>query len=86
MACKVLKDYLEAEDFIVKSPRATIKQAFQIELIENGHVWMDALTNKNLTVYTYDQEIADKIAKEIIGVYFLDLKKMYEKLKKELYL
>ena len=30
LAWKVLKDYLEAEGYIVKSPRETVKQAFQI--------------------------------------------------------
>ena len=35
LAWKVLKDYLEYEEFEVKSPRQTIKQAFQIELIED---------------------------------------------------
>ena len=46
---KVLKDYLESEGYIVKTPRDTIKQAFQVGIIENGHVWIDALSNRNLT-------------------------------------
>jgi hypothetical protein len=29
---KVLKDYLEADGYIVKSPRETIKQAFKNEI------------------------------------------------------
>ena len=40
LAWKVLKDYLESEGYIVKSPRETVKQAFQIGLIDNGHVWI----------------------------------------------
>ncbi|WP_235371769.1 nucleotidyltransferase substrate binding protein, partial [Caldibacillus thermoamylovorans] len=31
LALKVLKDYLEAQGYIVKSPRETIKQAYQME-------------------------------------------------------
>ena len=49
---KVLKDYLELAGHIVKSPRETIKQAFQNEIINDGHIWMDALSVGNLTTHT----------------------------------
>lgn len=81
---KVLKDYLESEEFMVKSPRETIKQAFQIGLIDNGHIWIDALSNRNLTTYTYEEVLADNMVKEIKELYFPELKKMYDKLSQEL--
>lgn len=84
LALKVLKDYLEAQEYLVKSPRETVKQAFQIGLIDNGHVWMDALSNRNLTTHTYDEELANKMTNEIITMYLPELDKMYEKLSKEL--
>ena len=84
LAWKVLKDYLESEGYMVKSPRETIKQAFQIGLIDNGHIWIDALANRNLTTHTYDEELASKMAKEIISIYLPELEKMYNKLSKEL--
>lgn len=84
LAWKVLKDYLEAQEYLVKSPRETVKQAFQIGLIDNGHVWMDALSNRNLTTHTYDEELANKMTNEIITMYLPELDKMYKKLSKEL--
>ena len=84
LAWKVLKDYLEAQEYLVKSPRETVKQAFQIGLIYNGHIWMDALSNRNLTTHTYDEELANKMTNEIITMYLPELDKMYEKLSKEL--
>ena len=84
LAWKVLKDYLEAQEYLVKSPRETVKQAFQIGLIDNGHVWMDALSNRNLTTHTYDEELANKMKNEMITMYLPELDKMYEKLSKEL--
>ena len=48
LAWKTMKDYLELEGFNVKSPRATIKTAFQTELIDDGHVWIDALEKRKL--------------------------------------
>ena len=84
LAWKVLKDYLEAEGYIVKSPRETVKQAFQIGLIDDGHIWIDALSNRNLTTYTYDEELANKMTYEILNSYLPELEKMYDKLAKEL--
>lgn len=84
LAWKVLKDYLESEGYIVKSPRETVKQAFQIGLIDNGHVWIDALSNGNLTTHTYNEELAIKMTSEILDAYLPELDKLYEKLSKEL--
>ena len=83
-AWKVLKDYLESEGYMVKSPRETVKQAFQIGLIDNGHIWIDALSNRNLTTHTYDEELATKMTSEILNAYLPELDKLYNKLSKEL--
>ncbi|MGL4911749.1 MAG: nucleotidyltransferase substrate binding protein [Romboutsia sp.] len=84
LAWKVLKDYLESEGYMVKSPRETVKQAFQIGLIDNGHVWIDALSNRNLTTYTYDEALAEKMTKEILMSYLPELENMYKRLSEEL--
>jgi nucleotidyltransferase substrate binding protein (TIGR01987 family) len=84
LAWKVLKDYLESEGFEPKSPKATLKQAFQSNLIEDGHIWMDALDDRNLTVHTYDEETAEEIEFKIKNEYFFILDKLYKKLKEEL--
>ncbi len=74
LSWKLMKDYLEAQELSVKSPRETIKQAYQIGLIDDGHVWIDALSDRNLTVYTYDEDMAKKMVSDIIKVYFPELK------------
>ena len=84
LAWKVLKDYLESEGYIVKSPRETIKQAFQIGLINDGHIWMEALTVMNLTTHTYDENLVNKLISDIINIYFPELKLLHERLEKEL--
>ncbi|ABR46964.1 nucleotidyltransferase substrate binding protein, HI0074 family [Alkaliphilus metalliredigens QYMF] len=55
---KTMKDYLEREGFILKTPRNTIQTAFQSELITDGHTWIDALEKRNLMAHTYDEEKA----------------------------
>ena len=84
LAWKVLKDYLESEGYMVKSQRETVKQAFQIGLIDNGHIWIDALSNRNLTTHTYDEKLATKMTSEILNAYLPELDKLYNKLSKEL--
>ena len=70
LAWKVLKDYLEDEGFTVVSPRDAIKQAFQAGLLDDGHVWIDALKDRNLTVHTYEEKIALAVEQKIRSVYF----------------
>ena len=81
---KVLKDYLEAEGYAVKSPRETIKQAFQIGIIDNGHIWMDALSDRNLTIHAYDEGLADKMTIHIVEIYFPELQKVHNRFVEEL--
>lgn len=84
IAWKVLKDYLEKDGFMVKSPREAIKQAFQNDLINDGHIWIEALANRNLRTHTYDSELSSKMVKEIVDKYFPEIKIMHDKLEKEL--
>ncbi|GAB1475529.1 nucleotidyltransferase substrate binding protein [Bacillota bacterium] len=84
LSWKLMKDYLEASGFDVKSPRETIKQAYQVELIDEGHIWIDALADRNLTVHTYDEKLAKKIVDDIVLIYYPQIKKLYEKIAKEL--
>jgi nucleotidyltransferase substrate binding protein (TIGR01987 family) len=82
LAWKVLKDYLEAEGFTVQSPRDTIKQAYQAGLLEDGHIWMEALQDRNLTVHTYEEKIALAVEHKIRKNYFpalLTLLSQFEK-------
>ncbi len=80
LSWKVMKDYLEAEGFIVKSPRETIKTAFQAGLIDNPSILLQALSDRNLTVHTYDEQLVDDMIVSIKNDYFIELKKFYETL------
>jgi nucleotidyltransferase substrate binding protein (TIGR01987 family) len=70
LAWKTAKDYLELEGFIVKTPRETIKTAFQIQLITDGHIWIDALEKRNLMAHTYDEKRVTEAEKLIRTKYF----------------
>ena len=49
LAWKLIKDFLQEQGFTVNSPKDALKQAFQSEIIKDGHVWIDALEDRNLT-------------------------------------
>ena len=76
LAWKILKDYLEEEGFNVKSPREVIKLAFQNEIISNGHSWLEALDNRNITTHTYDETTALSVELQIRQTYFPLLKNL----------
>lgn len=83
LAWKTMKDYLEQEGFEVKSPRGTIQTAFQIQLITDGHTWIDALNKRNLMAHTYDEEVAKEAEQLIKQKYYPMIKELSNKLRKE---
>ncbi len=80
LAWKTMKDYLELEGFEVKSPRDTIKTGYRIELVQDGHVWLDALEKRNLLAHTYDENKAAEAENLIRTQYFGMLAALNEKL------
>ncbi|OQX05848.1 MAG: nucleotidyltransferase [Desulfobacteraceae bacterium IS3] len=84
LAWKLMKDYLESQGFIIKSPRDAVKQAFQSQMIRDGHVWIEALENRNLSVHTYNQNLAAELQNKIKELYHPALKELYDYLKNEL--
>lgn len=81
LAWKLLKDFEEAEGFSVKSPRDAIKQAFQAGIINQGHQWMDALEDRNLTTHTYNEQTALAVEDKIHTRYFPCLEELHRDFK-----
>ncbi len=84
LAWKTMKDYLEQEGYEVKSPRSAIQTAFQIQLITDGHVWIDALNKRNLMAHTYDEEVAKEAELLIVQKYYPVIKELLKKLREEI--
>jgi nucleotidyltransferase substrate binding protein (TIGR01987 family) len=70
LSWKLLKDYQQAEGFEVNSPRAAIKLAFQNGIVDDGHAWIQALEDRNLTTHTYNEETAQQVEQKIREMYF----------------
>lgn len=71
LAWNTMKDYLEEQGYAdLKSPRESIKKAFEFGLIENGHQWLKILEDRNLTAHAYDEITASEIAWLVRQTYF----------------
>jgi nucleotidyltransferase substrate binding protein (TIGR01987 family) len=85
LSWKLIKDFLTEQGVEeLRFPRDCLKKAFETGLISDGHTWLEALNNRNLTSHTYDEELADKVVQEIRIHYYPILKQLYERLKPEL--
>ena len=89
LAWNTMKDYLEYQGILnVAGSRDTIREAFEINLIEDGHGWMQMLVSRNLTSHSYNEATAEEIASSVINIYFdlfkaLELKLAYLKTRQE---
>ena len=84
LSWKLLKDYEEMEGFAPKTPREVIKQAFQAELVRDGHGWVNALQDRNLMSHTYNEKVAIDVENRIRIQYFPLLRELYEMFKSKL--
>jgi nucleotidyltransferase substrate binding protein (TIGR01987 family) len=62
LARKTLKALLFYQGFNVKSPRETIRQAFEAGLLseDDTETLLDALNKRNLLTHTYQEKVADE--------------------------
>lgn len=83
LAWKTLKDYLESEGYNVKSPRETIKQAYQSEMIDDGHGWLQMLEQRNILTHIYNEEESVLAETKIKNDFFPLLENMHITFKKK---
>jgi nucleotidyltransferase substrate binding protein (TIGR01987 family) len=83
-AWKLMKTVVELEGLASASPRSTIRQAADIDLIDDPKEWFGFLEQRNLTVHTYKEEIAQGVYRSAINfIPFVD--RLLVKIKKYLH-
>lgn len=71
LAWKTIKDFLESRGNVeIYGSRDATKEAFKLEIIEDGEIWMQIIKSRNLTNHTYDESTADEIIMLIKNSYF----------------
>lgn len=77
LAWKTLKDFLQSRGYQeLFGSKDVTREAFKLELIEDGQSWMDMIKSRNLTSHTYDESTADEILEAIKNVYFKRFKSL----------
>ena len=85
LAWNMVKDYLEDQGFVdINSPRGALKKAFEVNILEKGHEWMELLQDRNLTAHTYDEQKATDMEHLIQKKYFPILKELLGSFKQKL--
>jgi nucleotidyltransferase substrate binding protein (TIGR01987 family) len=70
LAWNVMKDYAEYQgNTSVGGSRDATREAFQLQLITDGDIWMDMIKSRNESSHTYNSEIAEEILKKIVIEY-----------------
>lgn len=71
LAWNVMKDYAEYQgNPNVGGSRDASREAFQLNLISNGQVWMDMIGSRNKTSHTYNEATANEIYAKIMKEYY----------------
>lgn len=71
LAWNVMKDYASYQgNTTVGGSRDATREAFQLQLMSDGAVWMDMIGSRNKTSHTYNEATADEIYLKILNDYF----------------
>jgi nucleotidyltransferase substrate binding protein (TIGR01987 family) len=83
LAWNTLKDFLESRGVTdLYGSKDTSRAAFKTGLIENGDVWMDMISSRNLTSHTYNEATAEQIGAAILERYYAEFAALHRKLEK----
>lgn len=78
LAWNVMKDYaLFQGNSTIGGSRDATKEAFKINIIHRGEIWMDMIQSRNKTSHTYNEHTANEIFGKIINDYlplFIDFR------------
>lgn len=82
LAWNVMKDYAVYQgNSTVGGSRDATREAFQMQLISDGKIWMDMIGSRNKTSHTYNESTAGEIFGKILHEYypaFLEFQKNME--------
>ncbi|MCW2311750.1 nucleotidyltransferase substrate binding protein [Rhodoferax antarcticus] len=70
LAWNVMKDYFVYQgNTNITGSRDAVREAFAVQLIEDGQGWMDMIKSRNQSSHTYNQKTADAVAADIVSRY-----------------
>jgi len=71
LAWKTQKDFLVASGYSdLFDSKNVARKAFEVDLIDNGEVWMAMIKSRNESSHTYNADVTEKIVKAIADDYY----------------
>lgn len=82
LSWKTVKDYLKEEGISENSPKAVIRKAFQIDLLDNHdtEVMLKSLELRNLTTHTYDEDTLEELVLFIVESFSFSVERLHQAL------
>ena len=65
LAWKSVKERLDSLGIAARSPRECLEQAFSQGMIADDPLWLRMLEDRNLSVHTYNEKLADEIYRRL---------------------
>jgi nucleotidyltransferase substrate binding protein (TIGR01987 family) len=80
LAWNAPKDFLQDRGTAgLHGSKDATRKAFAVGLIEDGECWMDMIQSRNRSSHTYNERIAEEIARAILASYFQQFAKFEER-------
>lgn len=83
LAWKSTQHLLRDQGIVCRSPREALKEAFKFGLIEDDDIWLKMLSDRNLSIHTYNESLAENMYQEL-GTYLQYFNSLVTSLKKYL--
>lgn len=81
LAWNCIKDLFEAQGEVgIIGSRDAFRLAFKRGLIENGESWMEMIKSRVLTSHTYNEDVAEEIANNIVIQYYPKFIRLHQRL------
>lgn len=76
LAWKTQKDFIESKGEPEKYQKDVLKKAFQLDIINNGEIWLEMLSKRNLMAHTYNETIFKEVVRDIVTMYYPEIEKL----------
>lgn len=81
LAWKTLSDFIKNQGTMeIFGSKDATREAYHLNLIDNGEVWMEMIKSRNMTSHTYNEETTKKIINAIIKDYHVAFIKLQNRL------
>jgi len=62
-----VQKFLREQEIVCRSPKECLKEGFKFGLVSDDPRWLEMIEDRNLTVHTYDEEVADEVYERLPG-------------------